>query len=63
LIDEILAHLSPANHQLAIELASLPVEIRGFGHVKQANLTQVKAREKVLLARFRSEPLRALAAE
>jgi indolepyruvate ferredoxin oxidoreductase len=63
LIDEILAHLSPANHQLAIELASLPVEIRGFGHVKQANLTQVKAREEVLLAQFRSEPLRALAAE
>jgi indolepyruvate ferredoxin oxidoreductase len=30
LIDEILAHLSPANHQLAIELADLPVEIRSF---------------------------------
>jgi indolepyruvate ferredoxin oxidoreductase len=55
--------LSPANYQLAIELASLPVEIRGFGHVKQANLTQVKAREEVLLVQFRSEPLRALAAE
>jgi indolepyruvate ferredoxin oxidoreductase len=63
LIDEILARLSPANHQLAIELASLPVEIRGFGHVKLANLAQVKAREEALLARFRSEPLRALAAE
>ncbi len=63
LIDEILAHLSPANHQLAIELASLPVEIRGFGHVKQANLAQVKAREETLLARFRSEPPHALAAE
>jgi len=63
LIDEILAHLSPANHQLAVELASLPAEIRGFGHVRQANLTQGKAREEVLLARFRSEPLRALAAE
>ena len=63
LIDEILVHLSPANHQLAIELAGLPVEIRGFGHVKEANLAQVKAREEVLLARFRSEPLHALAAE
>jgi indolepyruvate ferredoxin oxidoreductase len=63
LIDEILAHLSPANHQLALQLASLPVEIRGFGHVKQANLTQVKARQEVLLAQYRSEPRRALAAE
>jgi indolepyruvate ferredoxin oxidoreductase len=63
LIDEILTQLSPANHQLAIELAGFPVEIRGFGHVKQANLAQVKTREEVLLARFRSEPLHALAAE
>jgi len=55
--------LSPANHRLAIELAGLPVEIRGFGHVKQANLARVKEREEVLLARFRSEPLHALAAE
>jgi indolepyruvate ferredoxin oxidoreductase len=62
-IDEILVRLSPANHQLAVELASLPAEIRGFGHVKQANLAQVKMREEALLARFRSEPLHALAAE
>ena len=63
LIDEILAHLSPANHQLAIELADLPVEIRGFGHVKQANLAQVKVREEALLGRFRAAPAHALAAE
>ena len=63
LIDEILAHLSPANHQIAIELADLPAEIRGFGHVKEANLARVKAREEVLVARFRSAPLHALAAE
>ena len=63
LIDEILAHLSPANHQLAIELAGLPAEIRGFGHVKQANLAQVKMREEALLGRFRAAPAHALAAE
>ena len=63
LIDEILVHLSPANHQLAIELAGLPAEIRGFGHVKQANLAQVKVREEALLGRFRAAPAHALAAE
>ena len=63
LIDEILAHLSAANYQLAIELASLPAETRGFGYVKQANLAQVKAREEVLLGRFRAAPPHALAAE
>jgi indolepyruvate ferredoxin oxidoreductase len=63
LIDEILAHLSPSNYQIAIELADLPADIRGFGHVKQANLAQVKAREEVLLSRFRALPPHALAAE
>ena len=63
LIDEILVRLSPVNHEIAVELASLPAEIRGFGHVKEACLAQVKAREETLLARFRSEPPHALAAE
>ncbi len=30
--------------------------IRGFGHVKEANLQRAKAREIQLLARFRSPP-------
>jgi len=55
--------LSPGNHEVAVELASLPAEIRGFGHVKEANLAQVKAREETLLASFRSAPPHALAAE
>jgi indolepyruvate ferredoxin oxidoreductase len=63
LINEIVACLSPTNHQIAVELASLPAEVRGFGHVKEATLAQVKAREKTLLARLRSVPPHALAAE
>jgi indolepyruvate ferredoxin oxidoreductase len=63
-LDEILLRLSPANHAVAVELASLPLEIRGFGHVKRANLTQVKAREAALLAHFRlGQSPHALAAE
>jgi indolepyruvate ferredoxin oxidoreductase len=63
-LEEIVRRLSPANHPMAVELAALPLEIRGFGHVKQANLTRTKAKEAALLIRFRS-PSRAhaLAAE
>ncbi len=61
-LDEIERALSPENHQTAVELARLPLEIRGFGHVKEANLKRVKAREAELLARFRAPSPPALAA-
>ena len=62
-IDEILARLSPDNHALAVELAALPRELRGFGHIKEANRARVKAKEATLLARLRAAaPAPALAA-
>ena len=64
LVEEILARLSPANHAVASEIAALPLEIRGFGHIKEASLAQVTKREAELLARLRSAPSpHALAAE
>ena len=63
MIDEISRRLSPANHGLAVELAALPQEIRGFGHIKDANLARAKAKEAALLARLRTPaPAPALAA-
>jgi indolepyruvate ferredoxin oxidoreductase len=63
-LEEITSRLSPANYPTAIELAALPLEIRGFGHIKQANLARAKVREAALLAQFRSaSPAHALAAE
>jgi indolepyruvate ferredoxin oxidoreductase len=63
-LEEIIGRLSAANHPTAVELAALPLEIRGFGHVKQANLNRAKAKETALLTRFRSpSPTQALAAE
>jgi indolepyruvate ferredoxin oxidoreductase len=63
-LKEIISRLSPANYPTAVELAALPLEIRGFGHVKLANLTRAKTKEAALLTRFRSPTLaRALAAE
>ena len=54
LVDELLQGLAPHNHGVAIELASLPDEIRGFGHVKMRNLAAVRARWTSLLAQFRA---------
>jgi indolepyruvate ferredoxin oxidoreductase len=63
LLDEITARLVPQNHAIGVELAALPMEIRGFGHVKEANLQRAKAKEADLIARFRSPPPQAMAAE
>ena len=36
----------------AVQIASLPVQIRGFGHVKEANVEKVRAMEPELMANF-----------
>ncbi|MCW5748599.1 MAG: indolepyruvate ferredoxin oxidoreductase family protein, partial [Alphaproteobacteria bacterium] len=54
LIEEILGKLSAANHAIAVQLAALPDDIRGFGHVKDAHLAKVRARWASLLASFRA---------
>jgi indolepyruvate ferredoxin oxidoreductase len=53
-LDEITASLAPQNRAAAAELAALPLEIRGFGHIKEANIARTKAKEAGLVARFRS---------
>jgi indolepyruvate ferredoxin oxidoreductase len=53
LLDELLARLSPATHAVAVELASIPEQIRGFGHVKSGTVTQAKAAEAALLQEYR----------
>ena len=53
LLEELLAGLTPANHALAVKLASIPDEIRGYGHVKQAHLLKAKRKEADLLVQWR----------
>ncbi|HWH49339.1 MAG TPA: indolepyruvate ferredoxin oxidoreductase family protein [Burkholderiales bacterium] len=53
-IDEIIAKLGPDNHALAVKIASIPEEIRGYGHIKDRNLQTAKAKEVELLTAFRS---------
>ncbi|MFG1224746.1 indolepyruvate ferredoxin oxidoreductase family protein [Xanthobacter wiegelii] len=55
-VGELLAKLDPANHAIAVAIASIPEKIRGFGHVKLRHLEAAKAEEQDLLARFRNPP-------
>jgi indolepyruvate ferredoxin oxidoreductase len=64
MLDEIVAGLSSVNHPTAVEIAALPLDIRGFGHIKEAGLARAKAKEAALLARFRTaQAAPAIAAE
>jgi indolepyruvate ferredoxin oxidoreductase len=54
LLDEIEQRLSPQTHRIAVALASLALDIKGFGHIKERNYKQAKAREAALLAELRN---------
>ena len=54
LLDEIAQRLSPATYATAVALASLPLEVKGFGHIKDRNYKIAKQREAVLLADLRN---------
>ena len=43
LLDELADRLSPATHATAVALAGLPLEIKGFGHIKERNYKVAKA--------------------
>lgn len=45
---KVLVQLTPKNHEIACQIAALPQEIRGFGHVKERNLKAARAVEEKL---------------
>ena len=62
LVAELLNGLSPANHALAVKLAAIPDDIKGYGHVKDAHLVKAKQKEAELLNQWRNpEALKAAA--
>ena len=61
-VRELSAALTPDNHALALEIACLPEQIRGFGHIKQRNTEIAKAREAELLGIWRNKDTAASAA-
>ena len=50
----LLAGLAPQNHPLALQIASLPEEIRGYGHIKLKSVAAARARRDELLAGYRA---------
>ncbi|WP_454727052.1 MULTISPECIES: indolepyruvate ferredoxin oxidoreductase family protein [Cupriavidus] len=61
MVDTFCATLDAARLDTAVALASLPDDIRGFGHVKEASMEKVAARREQLLARYREGGARAAA--
>jgi indolepyruvate ferredoxin oxidoreductase len=59
---ELASSLTPDNHALAVEIASIPAKIRGFGHIKQRNVASAKACEAELLMLLRRKDVPATAA-
>ena len=53
LLEELLERLSPETIATAVELASLPEHIRGFGPVKARSIARAAERRTALLARLR----------
>jgi indolepyruvate ferredoxin oxidoreductase len=62
-VADLLDGLNPGNQALAVEIASIPDHIRGYGHVKEAAIEKAKAREAELIAEWRNPAPKADAAE
>ncbi len=54
-VDRLVAGLSPERLPLAVRIAAVPQQIRGFGHVKEAPVGPAKAEERKLWAEWESE--------
>jgi indolepyruvate ferredoxin oxidoreductase len=52
-IDTLLATLDHENHALAVEIASVPERIRGYGHVKERHLAAANVRAMQLMDAWR----------
>ena len=50
------AGLTEANHSLAVEIASLPDDIRGYGHVKEKAVVAAEKKLAALMAKWNAGP-------
>jgi indolepyruvate ferredoxin oxidoreductase len=63
LLDELAGRLSPQTHATAVALAALPLDVKGFGHIKLRNHKAARTRQDALLAELRNPSSRLKAAE
>jgi indolepyruvate ferredoxin oxidoreductase len=52
-IDELLQRLRPENLDLAVDIARIPEDIRGYGHVKARHLAAARGKWDTLMQRWR----------
>ena len=55
-IETLLASLTQDKLALAVEIASIPEEIRGYGHVKERNLAAARSKWALLMQRWEQAP-------
>jgi indolepyruvate ferredoxin oxidoreductase len=60
-IDELLRTLSPGNRALAAEIARIPEDIRGYGHVKARHVEAARTKWDALMQRWRRANVKAAA--
>jgi indolepyruvate ferredoxin oxidoreductase len=51
-VERLLAGLTPQNHAAAVQIAAIPDEIRGYGHIKARTLEPARKKRDELLARY-----------
>ncbi|MDD2712788.1 MAG: indolepyruvate ferredoxin oxidoreductase family protein, partial [Simplicispira sp.] len=55
-IEELLGTLTPERLALAVQIARIPEDIRGYGHVKERHLVAARAQWESLMAQWRQGP-------
>ena len=53
-VEQVIAGLDASNHALAVEIARIPEQIKGYGHVKERNLKPARERWAALMAQWGS---------
>jgi len=62
-VDEMIARLTPDTHAICVELASVPEQIRGFGHVKERHVERAESLRRQLVEQLRNPQAAKSAAE
>ncbi len=53
-IDVVLSQLNDSNHAIAVEIARIPEQIKGYGHVKERNLKAARVKWSALMDEFQN---------
>ncbi len=54
MIADLLSGLTADNHALAVKLAAIPEDIKGYGHVKDGNIEKARRKQAELLGQWRN---------